>query len=410
MKPLAQYNPFDPAVVENPWDFHRALREEAPVYAVPGLGFFLVSTHAGVLEVVSDPRRFSSKSGPAVGGMLPPPEVMEVMAQGYPQVDTLLTQDPPDHIRYRSLVSRAFSARRVSGLEAYVRQIAEELVSGFVDEGTLDLVPRYAVPLPLSVIADQLGVPRSDMALFKKWSDDAVAPLGGMISLERSVECAHSLVEFQHYIVKTIEERRASPREDILSDLIGARLDGEAPLDVPEMLSILQQFLVAGNETTANLIASATMLLCQNPEQLALVRADLSLIPNMIEEALRLESPVQSLFRIATEDTSVQGVAIPKGARIVVMYTSANRDAAVFPDPDRFDVRRENAKAHLAFGRGEHFCIGAALARKEAAIALETLLGRTRDLRLSRAKNDFAHVPSFILRGLKQLWVDVVPD
>lgn len=409
MKPIAQYNPLDPAVVESPFEFHRALREQAPVYAVPGLGFFLVASYAGVLEVLSDPRRFSSKSGPAVGGMAPPPPVLEVMARGYPQVDTLLTQDPPDHIRYRSLVSRAFSARRVAGLESYVRRIAEELVAGFVHEGTLDLVPRYAVPLPLSVIADQLGVPRSDMALFKKWSDDAVAPLGGMISLERQVECAHSIVEFQHYMAKTIEERRAAPREDILSDLIQARLDGEAPLDVPEMLSILQQFLVAGNETTANLIASATMLLCRNPDQLALVREDPARIPNMVEEALRLESPVQSLFRLATEDTTVLGTAIPKGARLVVMYTSANRDASVFPDPDRFDVTRENAKAHLAFGKGEHFCIGAALARKEAAIAFETLLGRTRDLRLSPAKNDFAHVPSFILRGLKQLWVELSP-
>jgi len=149
--------------------------------------------------------------------------------------------------------------------------------------------------------------------------------------------------------------------------------------------------------------------LCQNPEQLALVREQPALIPNMVEEAVRLESPVQSLFRLATEDTSVLGTVIPKGGRIVVMYASANRDEAVFPDPDRFDVQRENAKSNLAFGRGEHFCIGVALARKEAAIAFETILEGTRDLRLSPGKNDFAHVPSFILRGLKQLFVEVSP-
>jgi len=409
MKPVAEYNFLDPAVVENPFEFHRALREQAPVYEVPGIGLFLVSTHAGVLEVIEDPRRFSSKSGPAVGGMAPPAEVIAAMSKGYPHVDTLITSDPPDHIRYRSLVSRAFSARRVAGLEDYIRGVARDLVSSFLHEGTLDLVPAYAVPLPLSVIADQLGVPRSDMARFKKWSDDAVAPLGGMISLERSVECAESIVEFQHYMASIIEERRADPKDDILSDLIEARLDGAEPLNVPEMLSILQQFLVAGNETTTNLIASATMLLCQNRDQLALVRAEPALIPNMVEEAVRLESPVQSLFRLATEDTTVLDTKIPKGARIVVMYASANRDAAVFPDPDRFDVRRENAKSNLAFGRGEHFCIGVALARKEAAIAFETLLGATRDLRLSPGKNDFAHVPSFILRGLKQLAVDLTP-
>ena len=407
MKRVSEYNFLDPAVVENPFEFHRALRAQAPVYEVPGIGLFLVSTYAGVLEVLSDPRRFSSSSGPAVAAMSP--RVQAAMAGGYPQVDTLITCDPPRHIRYRSLVSRAFSARRVAGMEDYIRGVARELLRDFVREGTVDLVPRYAVPLPLSVIADQLGVPRSDMALFKRWSDDAVAPLGGMIGEERAVEWAHSIVEFQHYMAEKIAERRREPRDDILSDLIGARLDGEAPLDVPEMLSILQQFLVAGNETTTNLIASAMALLGRTPDQLALLREDPSLVPNMVEEAVRLESPVQSLFRLATEDTRVQGQRVPQGARVVVMYASANRDETVFPDPDRFDVRRENARANLAFGRGEHFCIGVALARKEAAIAFETLLEGTRDLRLSPGKNDFAHVPSFILRGLKQLWVDVTP-
>ncbi len=407
-KPLSEFNPLDPAVVESPYEFHRALREQAPVHSIPGV-MTLVSSYAGVLEVLSDPGRFSSKSGPAVGAMAPPPQIVAVMAKGYPNVDTLLSADPPDHIRYRQLVSRAFAARRVAGMEAYIREVADELVAGFLGEGTIDLVPRYCVPLPLSVIADQLGVPRADMALFKKWSDDSVAPLGGMISLERGVECAQSIVDFQHYMAARIEERRAAPRADILTDLVEARLDGAEPLNVAEMVSILQQFLVAGNETTANLIASATMMLGQNPDQLALVRKDPGLIPNMVEEALRLESPVQTLFRVATRDTQVQGVPVAAGTRIAVMYASANRDPEQFPDPDRFDVTRENAKTHLAFGKGEHFCIGAALARKEAVIAFETLLARTRELRLAPGKNDFSHVPSFILRGLKELWVELTP-
>jgi cytochrome P450 len=404
-RPLSAFNPLDPAVVESPYEFHRALREQAPVHVIPGV-MVLVSTYAGVLEVLSDPARFSSKTGPAVGPMAAP-AILAEMAKGYPTVDTLLSADPPDHIRYRQLVSRAFAARRVAGMEAYIRRVAEELVDGLFGGGPVELVSRYCVPLPLSVIADQLGVPRADMPLFKKWSDDSVAPLGGMISPERAVECARSIVEFQHYMAARIEERRAEPRADILTDLVQARLDGHSPLNVPEMLSILQQFLVAGNETTANLIASATLLLARHPEQLARLRADPGLIPNMVEEALRLESPVQTLFRVATQDTKVQGVPVAKGARIAVMYASANRDPAVFPDPDRFDVGRENARAQLAFGKGEHFCIGAALARKEAVVAFETLLARTRDLRLAPDRNDFLHVPSFILRGLRELWVEV---
>jgi cytochrome P450 len=406
MSRLASINPLDPAVVESPFEYYRALREEAPVHRVPGLGFFIVTRYDLLLEVLADTQRFSSRSGPAVGGKgEPPAELIEIMKRGYPPVDTLLSADPPEHTRYRSLCTRAFSGRAVARIEPYIRGVARELADRLRGRSEMNVPTEFGVPLPLTVIADQLGVPRSDMALFKKWSDDSVAPLGGMISPQRALECAQSIVDLQHYFAKKIEERRTQAREDILSDLVDARLDGVEPLNVAEMLSILQQFLVAGNETTANLIASAVMLLIQNPDQLKLVREDRALIPNLIEEALRLESPVQTLFRMATCDTEVGGVEIPKGARIAVSYAAANRDPAVFPDPDRFDVTRKNAKEHLAFSRGEHFCIGAALARKEANIAFETLLERTDAWRFSPGKNDFKHVPSFILRGLEKLWV-----
>ena len=406
MSRLASMSPFDPAVAESPFEFFRVLREEAPVYQVPGAGFFIVSRYDLLLEVLADQERFSSQSGPAVGGgALPPADLLEIMSQGYPPVNTLLSADPPEHTRYRALVTRAFSGRAVARIEPYIRGVARELVDGFYREGEIEAVKRFGVPLPLTVIADQLGVPRADMMLFKKWSDDSVAPLGGMISHERGLECARSIVELQHYFASKIEERRKEARADLLSDLVDARLDGVEPLNVPELLSILQQFLVAGNETTANLIASAIMLLIQHPEQQKLVRDDPTLIPNMVDEALRVETPVQTLFRMAKCDTEVGGVAIPKGARIAVSYAAANRDPAVFPDPDRFDVTRKNAREHLAFGRGEHFCPGASLARKEALIAFETLFERTRNWRFSPGKNDFKHVPSFILRGLEKLWI-----
>jgi cytochrome P450 len=403
---LAALNPLDPAVVESPFELYRTLREEAPVHPFPELGFFIVTSYELLLEVIGDPKRFSSRSGPAVGGGgAIPPDYAAILAEGYPPVDTLLSADPPDHTRYRSLCTRAFSGRAVARIEPEIRAVASELVDGLRREREMDVLPRFAIPLPLTVIADQLGVPRADMALFKKWSDDSVAPLGGMISHERLLECGRSIVAFQKYFARKIEERRRARREDILSDLIDARQGGVAPLEVPELLSILQQFLVAGNETTTNLIASAVMLLIQNPEQLQLVREQPGLISNLVEEALRLESPVQTLFRMAALDTELGGVAIPKGARIAVSYAAANRDPAVFPEPDRFDVQRKNAKEHLAFGRGEHFCIGASLARREAQIAFETLLERTRSWRFAPGRNDFRHTPSFILRGLQALHV-----
>jgi len=406
MKAVAHFNPMAPETVEDPYEFYTALREQAPVYEVPGLGLYIVSRYDDVLQVVRNPKLFSSKSGPAA--MPPAPEVVEIVRTGYVPVDTLLTNDPPAHARYRSLVNHAFTPSRVARLEPYMRALAHELIDTFAARGRVELVREFAVPFPLTIIADQLGVPRADMPAFKRWSDDSVAPLGGMISHQRQLECARSLVEFQRYFEEKVAALRGHPRDDMLSALVEARLEGGEPLNLAELLSILQQILVAGNETTTNLIASAMMLLLRHPDQLALVVADPSLVPNMIEEALRLESPATAMFRMATEETELAGVRIPKGARLVVHYAAANRDQRQFPDPDRFDVRRENARTHLAFGFGQHYCIGAGLARKEGAVAFEALLSRLGDLRFA-AGNDFTHHPSFILRGLKELHVEFRP-
>ncbi|HUA32160.1 MAG TPA: cytochrome P450 [Candidatus Binataceae bacterium] len=404
----SDFNPLSPENVADPYPFYRAMRQHAPVYQVPGVGFFIVSRYADIHHVLSHPEIYSSRQPPGVNPR-PSEAVMEILAQGYPPMDTLLTNDPPAHSRFRALVNKAFSARRVATLEPKVRQIANALIDRFIGAGKVELLSQFAIGLPLTVIADALGVPHSDMEAFKRWSDDAVAQLGGMIDHQRQLECARSYIEFQRYFEARLEERMATPRDDLTTDLLNARLEGTRSLDIAEMLSIIQQLLVAGNETTTNLIASAMLLLVRNPDQMKLVIDDPSLIPNMIEEALRLESPVQGLFRLAKSATEIAGVKIPEGARLVVMYASGNRDEAEFSDPDRFDVRRANARDHLAFGQGEHFCIGAALARLEARVALERLLARLPDLRIAAGKNDFAHTPSFILRGLKALHLEFKP-
>jgi len=405
----SDFNPLSPENVADPYPFYRAMRHNAPVYHVPGIGFFIVSRYGDIHHVLCHPEIFSSKQPPGVDTRAPD-DVMEILSQGYPPVDTLLTNDPPVHSRFRALVNKAFSARRVGALEPKIRQISNELIDCFIGDGEVELVSQFAVGLPMAVIADALGVPRSNMDDFKRWSDDAVAQIGGMIGHERQLECAHSFVEFQRYFEARLEERKSAPRDDLTTDLLNARLDGTQPLNVAEMLSIIHQLLIAGNETTTNLIASAMMLLVRNPDQMRLVTEDSSLIPNMIEEAMRLESPVQGLFRVAKAASEIGGVKIPEGARLVVMYASGNRDEAEFPDPDRFDVRRANARTHLAFGQGEHFCIGAALARLESRVAFETLLTRMPVIRLAAGKNDFAHTPSFILRGLKELHLEFEPS
>ena len=405
MASVKEFNPLAPETVENPYPFYRAMREQAPVYQVPGAGFFIVSRYDDILYVLANPQIFSSHQPPGVQTTMSA-EAKEILARGWPPVDTLLTNDPPAHTRFRALVNKAFSARRVATMEPGVRTIANELLDRFIGDGRVELVSQFAVGLPLSVIADALGVPRTDMDKFKRWSDDSVAPLGGMITHERQLECARSRVEFQHYFAARLEERRVAPRDDILTDLVNARLEGVEPLSMPEMLNILEQLLVAGNETTTNLIASAMMLLLQDSSRMAALRADPSLIANFVEEALRTESPVQGLFRVATGDAEVGSVKIPAGSRIVVMYASGNRDDAQFADAERLDISRDNARTHLAFGQGVHFCIGAALARLEARVALETILSKTRNLRFAASRNDFTHTPSFILRGLKRLNVE----
>jgi cytochrome P450 len=405
MAALADFNPFAPETIEDPRPFWDAMRAKQPVYQIPGSGYFAISRYEDALYVLTNEEIFSSKEPP--GLQQPPgPEIEAILKEGYPPANTLLSNDPPSHTRFRALVNKAFSARRVAGMEPQIREIANHLVDGFIDERRVELVSQFAVGLPLTVIADSLGVVREDMHKFKKWSDDSVAPLGGMISYQRQIECARSLVEFQHYFAARLEERRLEPRDDLLTDLVNARLAGVEPLNVPEMLNILQQLLVAGNETTTNLIASAMLLLLRSPERMAALRADRSRIANFVEEALRMESPVSALFRVTLIDTEVAGVKVPAGSRVVVIYGSANRDNAQFPDANGLNLERENVRSHLAFGQGVHYCIGAALARLESRIAFETLLGRLRNIRLMAERNDFTHTPSFILRGLKELWLE----
>ncbi len=397
-------DPLAPATVECPYPFYEALRTEAPVHRVPDRDWFLVSTFAMAGEVLLNPADFSSGSGVGVpagpGGQHPP--------MGDARTHTLLTADPPVHGHYRTLVNRAFSARRVAEKEAGMRQLADELISKFASNGAVELGAEFAVAFPLMVICDMLGLPRSQLRTFKKWSD-GIAQLGGMVDEAQLAEIRKGNIEFTQYLIEQVDARRRDPRDDIMNDLITLSFtapDGEQrPLAMNEIVSILPQLLVAGNETTTNTITSGMALLLEHPDQMQAVRDDRSLIPNLVEEVLRLESPVQCHFRRATRDVTLDGVEIPAGAGVGVLYASANRDDEQFPDAARFDVRRPNARSHLAFSQGIHFCVGAPLARLEARIAFESLLDRLDNIELAPGKNDFRHVPSFTHRGLRELWL-----
>lgn len=396
-----------PEVLACPYDYYRRVRGEAPVHQTP-LGFWLISRYDNVLAVVRDPERFSSDARGLMGARgEPSDELRAIASQGYPPANTLLTNDPPDHTRFRALVNKAFTPKRVAQLEDEIRRIATDLIDGWIDEGRVELVSRFAVGLPLTVIADALGVDRADMADFKRWSDSAVAPLSGLLTEDQLLECARDRVEMQHYLAARCDERRAEPRDDLLSDLVHATFEDGARagehLSMPELLNVLEQLLVAGNETTTKLIAAGTLLLIEHPEAMDAVRADPGLIPNLVEEALRVESPVQMLPRLTTVDVEVGGVAIPARSLCMVMYGCANRDESKYLAAEHFDVRRENARSHLAFGQGPHFCVGAALARSEARIAFELLLSRLDDIALAPVEAPTERELSMTLRGLSAL-------
>jgi cytochrome P450 len=403
---LSDFHPFDPEVLTSPHEFNRELVRRAPVYRDPHTNLVLVSSYELVIEALKRHDDFSNRFAQAMQGRAAQrDDVRAVMSEGYPPADAMLTADPPEHKRTRSLVNKAFTPRRVDRIEGEIQKVTDALIDEFVGRGRFSVISQFCIPLPLTVIADQLGVPRADLPKFKRWTEGFVAQLGGMASDEDELEAARLIVEYQHYFAARLEEAREAPRDDIISDLVRARIGGERPLDTSESLAIMQQILVAGHETTSSAIAAGLLLLIENPDQQELVRQSSELIPNMVEEVTRLTSPTQNMWRVAKRDCELGGFAISKGDFVFVRYGAANRDPAKFADPDRFDVRRKNASEHLAYGHGIHFCIGAMLARKEMQIAFRTLLSRLDHFAVAPDQT-IAHKPNMLLRGLADFDVE----
>lgn len=403
---------FDPDVVECPFSFYQTVRTEAPVMEIAAPGsdqtLFLVTPYDLVVEILKDSDRFSSQFMNPIGRENSDPDVSAVYEQGWPWVDTLLTSDPPNHRRYRSLVNRAFTTKRVRALTPFIEGLAHQLIDSFIDEGTCDFIAAYARQLPLRVIANQFGVPSKDLANFKRWSDSFVARLGGLVSKEEELECAKDIVALQQYLKGRIDACRREPQDNIMSDLVHAHSENETPLSDAELINMLQQLLVAGNETTANTMAGGLMSLVQEPEKLDAVYADPALIGGVVEESLRTVSAQSGMWRIATQDTVLAGTNIPKGATILFRYDAANRDPEHFEDPETFNIRRPTKPNHLSFGLGIHFCVGAVLARKELEVGFRTLFSRVKTIRFTD-DNDFKHHPNMLLRGLKQLNIEFEP-
>jgi cytochrome P450 len=406
----------DPDLTRRPFPLYDVLREQAPVMRNDKLNAYVVSRYADVVEVLRDPVTYSSAmasgassvSGLATTIVDDPDAPADLRAQAERRLriaesPVLLFTDPPLHKRQRTLVSAAFSAKRVKQLEPDVRRLTNELIDAFVADGEVELVSQFSIALPMTVIAVLLGVPPSEMAMFKRWSNAFTAGVGAVEQTQEQVATIFAEVDtFYSYFTEQVEGRRHTPQDDLLTDLVAARMDGEAPLALDEILQMLVQFLVAGNETTTNAITTLMYYLAQDPALAQRVRENTALVEPLVEEMLRVEAPVQGMFRVATTDSAVGGVPVPAGSLLWLVYGSANRDPDTFPDGGAIDLEADRA-AHLTFARFEHFCLGASIARLELRVAAELLLSRLDDIRLAVPAEELTYHRSFVLRGLSAL-------
>lgn len=400
-----------------PFPYFDELRNGDGLTFVPEIEAYVVARHADVMTVLRDPGMFSSAQpmGPllvrqertALAALIEAaPDTRDLLARLRPRrTPVLLACDPPEHRRQRALVSAAFTPRRVAALQPMIEETAHGLIDGFGSK--VDLVAEFCVPLPISVIAWMLGVDASDRDRFKRWSDDYIRMFGNHgLDVAEMAEVLQSQADLFDYLEAEIENRRQRPREDVITDVLNARSEGHDPFTVEEMLAIFGQFLVAGNETTTSLIASAALHLCARPELIERLRGDDDAIAAFVEEALRLEAPAQGFFRMATRDSTLSGTPIKRGDHLFLLYASANRDTAVFHEAELIDLERQDVGRHLGFGFGEHFCVGSGLGRLEARVAIKVLLDRLETIELA-TDSPLQYAPSYIKRSIESLPIRV---
>ncbi|MCX5422435.1 cytochrome P450 [Streptomyces sp. NBC_00078] len=400
---MAAFDPWDSAFLADPYPAYAELRAKGRVHYFEPTGQWLVPHHADVSALLRDRRlgrtylhRFSHED---FGRTAPPAE--------HEPFHTLndhgmLDLEPPDHTRIRRLVSKAFTPRTVEQLRPYVTGLAADLVDRLVEKGDGDLLSDVAEPLPVAVIAEMLGIPESDRAPLRPWSAD----ICGMYELNPPQETARKAVrasvEFSEYLRELIAERRKEPGEDLISGLIAAHDEGDR-LTEQEMISTCVLLLNAGHEATVNSTVNGWYALFRNPDQLAALRADHSLVPSAVEELMRYDTPLQLFERWVLDDIEIDGTTIPRGAEIAMLFGSANHDPAVFENPGRLDLTRQD-NPHISFSAGIHYCIGAPLARIELAASMTALLEKAPTLSLAQ---DPERKPNFVIRGLEGLAVTV---
>jgi cytochrome P450 len=405
---IADMSMADPAINACPYDFYARMHAEAPVYHDKKMNIWIISRYPDIIEACNNWHVFSSQIDMRrdVSALDPTASDEMFRTEGWLVSDVLSQVDPPTHTVYRRIVQTLFTGLAVKRLHAYLDAHVVELIDSFAPKGEADFLNDFALFLPLDVIADQLGLPRSHGARLRRWTDAFIASFDPTISAERKLDLTQEILEFQMYFVAWRQKKIETPAEDLLSMLSTLEKDDGQRLGTEEYLALCAQLMVAGNETTRNHLLAAMEMLCEDPALQDRLRQDPALIPNFIEESLRLESPAQGLYRRCTQDIMLGGVTIPAGAIVLVMYGAGNRDAEVFADPERIDLARANRNRHLAFGHGIRTCIGRSLATAELTIAFSRLLERLHNIRLSSHHPAPGRKFHFNMRALESLHIE----
>ncbi len=394
------FQPFVNPQLDDPYPIYKQARTEEPVFYSPVLGGYVLTRYDDILAVLKDPARFSSADNlkPIVQ---PPPEVINVLRQGFSFIADLVNSDGEQHKRLRAPFQKLFAPEKLQAMEPAIRAIANRLVDRFIQDGHVDIIHAFAHPLPLEVILTYYGVPLELMEDLKRWCQDVSSLTNGYLPPDQQLECARSFVSLQHTLADLIEQRRVHPENDLISNIL------DSDLTLNELVIVLCGLILAGHVTTSDLIGNGLKVMVEQPQLWRSLCDNPARISAAVEEALRYDAPVPGMTRTATEDVAISDVAIPKGSRLFLMYGSANRDEAQYAESDSFDLDRfrNTTSNHLAFGHGVHRCIGSNLALREARIAFEVLAERLPNLRLV-PNQVLSRTPILSNRGFTNLQVE----
>ena len=402
---VEKYNFLDPLVNSDPYEFYGVLHKEQPVYQIPGVGIYMLTKYDDIRMALKDYETFSNDVSVATRGEFSSlHQNILVDGGGWEHVQTLQRTDPPVHKRYRKLVDRVFTKKRVDELLPHLDEVVNELIDNFIEKGNCDFNDEFAMRMPGIIIAEQLGLSRDNVATFKKWADSMLGASRAPIATEEEVTAnAKTELEAQLFLAEVFEDRRKNPKEDLMSAMVHAHGDDEEPLSMHELQNLMHQLITGGYETTQSAINHGMWTLIRFPEVLEKLNEDENLIKPFIEEVLRWESPVQFLVRQATKDVEVSGTLIPKGSIVMMGYGPANRDEEKFTCPHKFELDRKGVGSHLAFGSGVHHCPGALLGRQEMISSFKFLVKRLKNISLEKPISEPVHNFSMFFMPMSSL-------